>query len=132
MCTESTHGARVIVSQILLLMAIEDMYHMQVNDIFQILLLVVVLISGDVLLPRIVVAALCFIGYVIYERKKEIKIGGADIKILCSLFILGGVQMLVETLFVASSFGIVYALMSKRKEIPFVPFIWMGYILVII
>lgn len=122
----------MIVSQILLLMAIEDIYHMQVNDILQILLLLTVLITGDVILSRVIISALGFIAYVIYERKNEIKIGGADIKILCSLFVLGGVQMIVETLFVASSFGIVYALMSKRKEIPFVPFIWMGYILVII
>lgn len=122
----------IVISQILLIMALEDIYHMQVNDLLQVLLLASVLLTTEVAPASIVIAAVVFMLYIVYEQKKDVKIGGADIKILCSLFILGGLSMIVGILFVASILGITYSLLSKKKRIPFVPFIWIGYILVII
>lgn len=119
----------MIVNQIIFLMALEDVYHMQVSNILQAILLLAVLILGDVTLERIALALGIFIVYLLYERFKEVKIGGADVKILASLTLYGGAILLVKVLLVSSVLGIVYSLLSKKKRIPYVPFIWMGYLL---
>lgn len=119
----------MIVNQIIFLMALEDIYHMQVSNILQAILLLAVLILGDVTLERIALALGIFIVYLLYERFKEVKIGGADVKILASLTLYGGAILLVKVLLVSSVLGIVYSLLSKKKRIPYVPFIWMGYLL---
>ncbi len=119
----------MIVNQIIFLMALEDVYHMQVSNILQAILLLAVLILGDVTLERVALALGIFIVYLLYERFKEVKIGGADVKILASLTLYGGAILLVKVLLVSSVLGIVYSLLSKKKRIPYVPFIWMGYLL---
>lgn len=118
----------MIVSQILFVMAVEDIYHMKVSDILQVLLLVVVVLSGNITLVRISIALGLCIMYLLYKRFKDEKIGGADIKILASLVLYGGLSRLVIILFVSSILGILYSFGSKRKKIPYVPFIWIGYL----
>lgn len=120
----------MIISLVLFVMAIEDCIHMQVNDVLQIGLLVIVIYMTDITPNSVLVSTLIFLYYLYYERKNVLKIGGADIKIICSLYLLGGIEMIVEILFYASLFGILFALLTKRHKIPFVPFIWLGYVIV--
>lgn len=125
-----TYGNGMIVGVILLLMSLEDLYHMEVSDILQLCLLLFIIITTKPSLVNIIVA-LAFLGiYIIYERNCESKIGGADVKILCSLYILGGIEMIIRIMFIASLFGIVFSVLLNKKKIPFVPFIWIGYLLV--
>ncbi len=46
----------MIVSQVLFFMALEDIYHMKVNDILQVMLLVAVVLTGDVTVKRIIIS----------------------------------------------------------------------------
>lgn len=120
----------MIVSQVLFFMALEDIYHMKVNDILQVMLLVAVVLTGDVTVKRIIIALTLVIAYLIYDRYKDAKVGGADIKILFSLILYGGFGFVVGVLFISSLIGIIFSLLTKRKKIPYVPFIWIGYLIV--
>lgn len=120
----------MIINLILLLMSIEDLYHLEVNDIAQVSLFLTILATANITVIKLLIAALVFGIYIVYEKSFSAKIGGADIKILCSLFLLGGIQMIIKILFIASLFGIGFALITNKKKLPFVPFIWIGYLLV--
>lgn len=119
----------MIISLTLLVMAVEDWFTMKVADYLQILLLLEVLFKVGIDFPKLIVSLMIFSGYLIYEIKQEVKIGGADIKIFCSLQLIG-FNLLLFTIFYACLIAIIYCLVSKRRKIPFVPFIWLGYLIV--
>lgn len=120
----------MIVGQILFFMALEDIYHMQVHDILQLLLLIAAVFTGNVTIERIIIGLGLIIGYLVYERVSDAKVGGADVKILFSLILYGGIGPLIGILFISSLLGIGYSLIKKQKKIPYVPFIWIGYLIV--
>lgn len=116
-------------SSILLIMAIEDGLTFKVSNWLQLLFLLAVLSKGEVAMELIVVSFIILGLYIIYERKFELKIGGADIKIFCTLLLMG-VMPTIYILFWSSFLGLVFSLVSKKKIIPYVPFLWLGYTIV--
>lgn len=116
---------------ILFFMAIEDIRTMQVSNIYQIILLTWVLVSEPMSIVLVGSSMLIYGGYLLVREKVNLKIGGADIKLFCILLLLG-VKVLVMIAFWASLSGLIYSLVTSKKKIPFVPFIWLGYCLVYI
>lgn len=119
----------MIISLTLFVMAVEDWFTMKVADYLQLLLLVEVLFKVGIDIPKLIISSMIFACYLIYEIKEDIQIGGADIKIFCSLQLMG-FNLLLYTIFYACLIAIIYCLGTKHKKIPFVPFIWLGYMIV--
>lgn len=118
-----------MIAYTLLLMAIEDLITLKVNNWWQVLLLCEVLIKQHGNLRLIILSCFLYSGYRLTKLNKNNKIGGADIKIFCCLIILG-LSNFLYIVFFASLFGILYSLVSKQKKVAFVPFIWIGYMIV--
>jgi Flp pilus assembly protein protease CpaA len=72
----------------------------------------------------------------VYSRIRKINllnaIGGADLKVFLGLSISSGVTIFNSTLIISSFLGIVFALTLKKRKITFLPFLFLGYLLVII
>jgi len=72
----------------------------------------------------------------VYSRIRKINllnaIGGADLKVFLGLSISSGVTIFNSTLIISSFLGIVFALTLKKRKIIFLPFLFLGYLLVII
>lgn len=119
----------MIIGQILFFMALEDIYHMEVNDVLQVMFLMAIILTGNITFVRIAIALDMCIIYMLSTRLTTEKIGGADIKILCSLILYGGINLVIIVLFISSIFGILYSLIMNQKKIAFVPFIWIGYLI---
>lgn len=116
---------------ILFFMAIEDIRTMQVSNVYQIVLLGWILLSGQASIGLLLLSALIYGSYLLINKKFETKIGGADIKLFCILLLLG-IKIVILIAFWSSLFGLIYSLVTHKKKIPFVPFIWIGYCLVYI
>lgn len=132
MCTKSTHGIRSILTElVLILMGISDLKTMKVPNGYQILLLIVVLISMPIVIYNLIAGILfMIIGFIASNMKKQY-VGGADFKII-SILLVGYGSQVIEITFFASLFGLIYCLLTQKKKIPFVPFIAIGATLVII
>ncbi|WOO86990.1 hypothetical protein RZE82_07705 [Mollicutes bacterium LVI A0039] len=102
---------------------------MKVHNFLQVVLLIVTLWNNVPSISQIIISISIYIGYIIYEQKTKVKIGGADIKIVCIL-LLAGISNVIYMLFWASLTGLLYALVTNKHKIPFVPFIWIGYTIV--
>lgn len=116
---------------ILFFMAIEDIRTMQVSEVYQIVLLGWVLLSGQGSIVLLLLSALVYGSYLLIRKKFNTKIGGADVKIFCILLLLG-FKVVILTAFWASLTGLIYSLVTHNRKIPFVPFIWIGYCLAFI
>ncbi len=114
---------------ILFIMAIFDIYTLKVSNVLQGAFLVCAIYKYGINIYHLLFALLLFVIYILYEQRYEIKIGGADVKIFCIL-LLGKLINVVYILFWSSLLAIVYALIRKEKIVPFVPFIWIGYVIV--
>lgn len=112
-------------------MGISDLKSMKVPDGYQILLLIVVLISMPIVIYNLI-AGIGFmaVGLITSKMKKQY-VGGADFKII-SILLVGYGSQVIEIVFFASLFGLIYCLLTQKKKIPFVPFIAIGAALVII
>ncbi len=119
----------MIAGIVLLVMAIQDYRTMIVSNWLQVLLFLSIVITNG-LDPWLGLACIfILLSYKLYVRKFEAKIGGADIKIFASLVILG-VSPFIRILFWSSLFGLIIMLITKKEKIPYVPFLWLGYIIV--
>ena len=63
-------------------------------------------------------------------RYVEDYIGGADILIFLLLYSRYGFLFLNQIMFLSAIFGIIYGAIKKKKEIRFIPFILMAFIVV--
>ncbi len=119
----------MIVNLTLAVMAFSDMRTREVANFLQLLLFFEILIMYNVDVYNLLFAIALFLLYIVYEQTSEVKIGGADIKIICSLLLIN-VQMVLYIIFIASLFAIMYGKLNHKRIIPFVPFLWLGYTIV--
>lgn len=119
----------MIIVFLLILMSLQDMYTMRVSDLFQLILLAVIVITTKLELLNIAVAVAIMASYHIYQRNTEYKIGGADIKLI-SLLTLLSITNTISILFWSSLIAIIYSLLLKQRKIAYVPFLSLGYIIV--
>lgn len=122
---------------ILYLMALCDLLEQWVPDRFQVLLLIVALLSGVSLL-NFIFSTIVFLGLLALDHLFKNSIGGADIKLLSIISLIFPIDKFSHLLFLSSLFGIIYYFVERRrsydniKGIPFVPCIllacWLLYI----
>ena len=62
----------------------------------------------------------------------DIKIGSGDFFYLASLSLFLDLESILWIVELGSLVGILYCLFDKNKRIPFIPFLFLGYLLVII
>ncbi len=58
-------------------------------------------------------------------------IGGADVKVFFGLAVNSGIFVFNYTVLISSFLGIVFGLAFKKRKIPFLPFLFFGYLLAI-
>ena len=104
----------------LLVMSYEDVKEGEINPVFLIGLCGFRYLFAYVLLAFF---------YIFYDRWST-KIGGADIWILCLLLSKVGPQGLMKILLVSSLCGIIACAFAKKREIRFIPFIFLGFCIV--
>lgn len=119
----------MIVIGLLTIMALQDAFTMHVSDLLQILLLIVIIVNFELQPLNIAVAVSIMISYYIYQRNTSYKIGGADIKLI-ALFILISITNTLSILFWSSLLAIIYSVCLKRRKVPYVPFLSLGYLIV--
>lgn len=119
----------MIINISLFLMAISDLRTYIVSNRLQLLLLLAVIINDIPRIENIILSVLLFIGYKLCYSKICTWVGGADIKIFCTLA-LHDIYIALMTFYIAMGLGLVYGLIRKQEKLPFVPFIWIGYSIV--
>ncbi len=110
-------------------MAISDLRSYTVSNWLQLLLIVAVVMTD---IPRgwnVMLALSIYCSYKLFYKYVNKWIGGADIKIFCILTLYNFTYALAG-FYIATGLGLIYALVKNKKRIPFVPFIWIGYMLV--
>lgn len=68
--------------------------------------------------------------YLFWKRNKD-KLGGADVKIIPILFFNYHISTLFM-IFIGTSLAIIYALLKREKEVPYISFLTLGVICLII
>ncbi len=114
---------------VLIIASYEDIKRREVSNIYFYIM---------ILLSRIAKQKidLCLIIYIIFliiiKNIFDKNIGYGDIKILIGIGFINGYEVSIISFILASIFSIVYMLISKKKKIAFIPFIVIGYILLIL
>lgn len=122
---------RIIIFIILLLMSIEDIRKMEVSMSLQVLLFLVIISIQGINFIILLCDLILVLVYIFYQRKHQIKIGGADILIICQLLLVD-VEKTYYILFWSSLLALCYSIIKHKKIVPFVPFITLGYLIVFI
>lgn len=124
-----------IVCYMLFLISIIDFETMEVDDRFQIILLINVMVLSNNSIHLFFTVILATILIILYHYEK---IGGADVKLLIILSLLG-VRMNIVAIYITlffSFFVCFYLLIIKKhsidRRIPFIPLLSLGYILAIL
>lgn len=110
---------------ILIYMSYKDIKTYEVPLHSQVLLAICSLIFSDLTVQSMESFSILFILFMVLLLLRNDMIGGADIKILLILSIVFKFQI-YEIMLISSLTAGVYAVISKRRKIPFIPFITWG------
>lgn len=112
-----------------LILVYQDLKNMEVEAWSIFLLLVTQLLLFSVSVISLIAGLTFYLISNIVFKKIENYIGGADLKIFSILLLTMPYETLYVILF-ASLFGIVTSLLFSKKAIPFIPCIFLAYVIV--
>ena len=115
-----------MLSLTLIIASIYDIKTMEVPNYLQMVLLLFAILTSQ--LSDFIIPSIIMIVCLIFYKKIENKIGGADIKILLILTTIFGFNILY-IIMISTMLAIICAVNKKNKPLPFVPFITAGVIL---
>lgn len=102
---------------------------MEVKNWSVFLLLITQVLLFSVSIISVIISATFYLVSKIAFNKIKNYIGGADLKIFSILFLTIPYETLYVILF-ASLFGIVGSLILRKRAIPFIPYIFLAYVVV--
>lgn len=106
----------------LIILSIEDIKKGEIH--YRYLILIV-----DFLYPE---GYLLLVFFIFIYKKINIYIGGADLLIFCLLITRYGIYNASLIFFYAAAFALGYCLIKKKSKIKFIPFILLGFIILIL
>jgi leader peptidase (prepilin peptidase)/N-methyltransferase len=117
----------ILILMILLCATIQDLISYMVYDRFFVALYVLLLIHNEIIFELIGITLLFILLFIIFYIKDMI--GGADIKLYIFILLFYGFTFFTYTLILSNTLGCIFCIFTKKKRIPFVPFITLGILL---
>lgn len=114
----------ILILMILLCATIQDLTSYMVYDRFFVALYLLLLVDNEITLELVCITLLFILLFSLFYIKDMI--GGADIKLYIFILLYYGFTFFTYTLILSNTLGCFFCIFTKKKRIPFVPFITLG------